>query len=136
MKNRLVLLPKILAVAVIVYLLWLVLKDIDWAEVWQSLARLTLAQILIILALVLVRQLLNAVPMAMFVAGLDLKRSTVNDLSANLIATTTPPPGDVIIRFSMFRTWKIDAEDGMAGRCPSRLETKQRCHGIHPRTRT
>lgn len=115
MKPRLILLLKIVAVLVVLWLLWQVVKDIDWAEVWQSLAKLTMAQVLLMLALVLIRQILNAVPLAMFVPDMTVKQSTVSDLSAGLIATTAPPPGDAVLRLAMFRSWKIPIGSGMAG---------------------
>jgi uncharacterized membrane protein YbhN (UPF0104 family) len=115
MKSRLILVLKIAAVLVIAWLLWQVIKDIDWAEVWESLAKLTLAQVLLMLALVLIRQILNAIPLAMFVPDMTVKQSTVSDLSAGLIATTAPPPGDAVLRLAMFRSWNIPLESGMAG---------------------
>jgi hypothetical protein len=50
----------------------------------------------------LLRQVLNAVPLSQFVEGLGPRRSVQNDLAANLLGTVSPPPGDVLIRVAMF----------------------------------
>jgi hypothetical protein len=42
-------------------------------------------------------------------------RSVQNDLSANLLGTVTPPPGDVVMRVAMFKSWGVSTLDGMAG---------------------
>ena len=52
--------------------------------------------------MLLLRQVLNAVPLSQFVEGLGLRRSVQNDLAANLLGTVSPPPGDVVIRVAMF----------------------------------
>jgi putative heme transporter len=88
---------------------------IDWAAVGESLGRLSVAQFAVLGLVLFVRQLLNAVPLARFVPGLSLGRSLQNDLSANLIGTIAPPPGDIVLRVSMFRSWGVDPIVGMAG---------------------
>lgn len=88
---------------------------IDWGGVWQALGLLSPWQFGVLVAALLVRQGLNAVPLSQFVPGLRWSRSLQNDLGANLIGTTAPPPADVVLRVSMFRSWGIDAVIGMAG---------------------
>jgi hypothetical protein len=68
-----------------------------------------------LVALLLVRQTFNAVPLSRFVPELSLARSVQNDLSANVVGTFSPPPSDVVLRISMFKSWRIDPVDGMAG---------------------
>jgi hypothetical protein len=88
---------------------------IDWGAVASAFGRLSWWQIVPLVAVLLVRQLLNGVPLAQFVNGLTLGRSVQNDLAANLLGTVTPPPGDVVIRVAMFKSWGVSALDGMAG---------------------
>jgi hypothetical protein len=76
---------------------------------------LTLPGALLLLLVLLVRQMFNGVPLAKFVAGLSLPRSMQNDMGAILIGTVAPPPSDVVLRVSMFRSWGIDPLEGMAG---------------------
>jgi uncharacterized membrane protein YbhN (UPF0104 family) len=89
--------------------------SVDWAQVATALGQLSWAQAPVLLALLLVRQGFNSVPLAVFVPGLGLRRGFQNDLTANLIGTVAPPPGDVLIRISMFRSWGISPADGMPG---------------------
>lgn len=97
---------------------WIVINlvgSINWAEVGAALSRLAWWQVLPLAGLLLLRQLFNAVPLTRFVPGLSTTHSLQNDLSANLVATVAPPPGDVVLRVSMFSSWGISPVDGMAG---------------------
>jgi hypothetical protein len=88
---------------------------IDWASVWTAVRQLTLPGAILLLLILLARQVFNGVPLAKFVAGLSLPRSMQNDMGAILIGTVAPPPSDVVLRVSMFRSWGIDPLEGMAG---------------------
>ena len=88
---------------------------IDWGAVWAAVRQLTFPGAILMLAVLLLRQLFNAVPLAKFVDGLSIPRSMQNDLGAILIGTVAPPPSDVVLRVSMFRSWGIDPLEGMAG---------------------
>ena len=72
-------------------------------------------EILALLAVIAIRQTLNAGPLAIFVPALPLRRALANDLSANLIATVAPPPADIVLRISMLRSWGIPAAEGVSG---------------------
>ncbi len=89
--------------------------SVDWSQVASALGQLSWVAVPVLLALFLVRQGFNAVPLTRFVAGLGWWRSVQNDVTANLFGTIVPPPGDVVIRVSMFRSWGINPVDGMAG---------------------
>jgi putative heme transporter len=91
------------------------LGAVDWAQVREALRRLTGWELLALAALLLVRQTLNAYPLALFIEGLSAARALLNDLVAALMATVAPPPGDIAMRLAMFRTWGIDASRGLAG---------------------
>jgi putative heme transporter len=88
---------------------------IDWAQVGDALGRLSVPALAVLAVAFLGRQILNAVPLTRFVPGLGLKRSMQNDVTANLMGTVAPPPADVVIRVSMFKSWQINPVDGMAG---------------------
>ena len=88
---------------------------VDWAQVGSALGRLQWWHALPLALGLLVRQSFNAVPLTQFVPGLPFGRSLQNDVTANLIGTIAPPPGDVVLRVAMFKSWGIDPVDGMAG---------------------
>lgn len=88
---------------------------VDWGAVADAFATLPLWVVLPLLVALLVRQVLNAVPLERYVAGLSLFRSLQNDLAAGLVGAFTPPPADVVIRVSMFRAWGVDPAQGLAG---------------------
>ncbi|MER7071775.1 hypothetical protein [Terrabacter sp. NPDC000476] len=92
-----------------------VVRQVDWAAVWAAVSGLTFAQVVALLLVVVVRQCLNAGPLAVFAPGLGLRRAVANDLSANLVATVAPPPSDVVLRLAMLRSWQVDAAAGIAG---------------------
>lgn len=105
-------------VAVSVAVGWIIVQfvgAIDWGAVASALGRINPVQFVVLLALLGVRQTFNAVPLTRFVPGLTLGRSVQNDLSANVVGTFAPPPGDVVIRVAQFRSWGVNPVDGMAG---------------------
>ena len=88
---------------------------IDWAEVASAFARLSWWQFGPLVAVLLVRRVLNAVPLSQYVEGMTLGRSLQNDLAANLLATISPPPGGEVMRVAMFSSWSVSVVDGLAG---------------------
>jgi uncharacterized membrane protein YbhN (UPF0104 family) len=106
----------LLAVGVVVLMLVVrFVGAIDWSAVADSLSQLNAVEVVALVLALLLRQTLNAVPLSQFVPGLRLGRSMQNDLTANLVGTMAPPPADVVLRVSMFRSWGLDPVDGMAG---------------------
>jgi hypothetical protein len=89
--------------------------SVDWQQVAAALGQVGWVEAPALLALLVLRQSLNAVPLAVLVPGLGFWRGLQNDLTANLVGTVAPPPGDVVVRVSMFRSWGIPAVDGMPG---------------------
>ncbi|MGO4598901.1 lysylphosphatidylglycerol synthase domain-containing protein [Terrabacter sp. 2RAF25] len=92
-----------------------IVRSVDWPAVWVAMATLSLAAVGALLLVVALRQCLNAGPLTVFVPSLGLRRAVANDLSANLVATVAPPPGDVVLRVAMLRSWGIDSAAGLAG---------------------
>lgn len=108
----------VLIVAVSLAVGWIVVGlvgRVDWAQVAAALGRLQWWAVVPLALGLLIRQSFNAVPLTQFVPGLPFGRSLQNDVTANLIGTVAPPPGDVVLRVAMFKSWGIDPVDGMAG---------------------
>ena len=106
-------------VAVVVVLAFLVVRrfvgDIDWGQVRDSLAHLDWWQLPVLVAGLLVRQTLNALPLALYIEGCSPAQAFVNDQAAILMTTVAPPPADVVMRLSMFGSWGITTSAGLAG---------------------
>jgi uncharacterized protein (TIRG00374 family) len=64
---------------------------------------------------VVLRQALDATPLALFVPGLGLRRAMANTVAGYLVGTLAPAPSDMVLRMSMFRAWGIDTASGAAG---------------------
>jgi uncharacterized membrane protein YbhN (UPF0104 family) len=89
--------------------------SVDWRQVGTALGQLEWAQVPALVGLLVVRQAFNSVPLSVFVPGLGFRRGFQNDLTANLVGTVAPPPSDIVVRISMFRSWGISPVDGMPG---------------------
>ncbi|HEV7194361.1 MAG TPA: lysylphosphatidylglycerol synthase domain-containing protein [Pedococcus sp.] len=106
---------RVLIVGLTVWIIVGLIRSIDLAQVWDSISLLTWFEILAVLALLAFVRTLNAVPLTRFIPNFPLPRAVLNDLCANLISTIAPPPSDMVLRFSMFKAWGIDATEGFAG---------------------
>ena len=106
-------------VAVVVVVAFLVVRrfvgDIDWGQVRDSLAHLDWWQLPVLVVGLLVRQALNALPLALYIEGCSPAQAFVNDQAAILMTTVAPPPTDVVMRLSMFGSWGITTSAGLAG---------------------
>lgn len=103
-----------LAVAVAVVVIRIVGR-IDWAAVRAALALLQWWQPIVLLGVVVVRQVLNGLPLAFYIRGVSVVQSTLNDLGAILMSAIAPPPSDLALRVAMFRSWGVPAAKGVAG---------------------
>ena len=88
---------------------------IDWPAVGAAFGDMPGWAFAPLLAFLLLRQLLNSVPLTYYVPGLGLRRSFLNDTTANLAATIAPSPSDIALRVAMFRSWGLDPVAGMTG---------------------
>ena len=102
------------AVAVTVVVVNLVGR-VDWAAVRDALAQLTWWQPVVLLVLLTVRQVLNAIPLALYLPGVSLVHATLNDLAAILTSIIAPPPSDVALRLAMFSSWGVPPQHSLAG---------------------
>lgn len=88
---------------------------IAWAEVWDALTHLSWWQPIVLVVVLLVRQVLNALPLALYIPGISIYRATLNDLGSILMSTVAPPPSDLAIRMSMFSSWEVSTPKALAG---------------------
>jgi len=106
----------LLALALLITVLVVrVIGAIDWAAVRDGLARLTWWQVPVLVAVVIVRQVLNALPLAFYIRGVSAYKATLNDLGAILMSVIAPPPSDLALRVTMFTSWGVAAAKGLAG---------------------
>lgn len=105
----------IVLVAVIVIVIRGLLGDVDWEQVRTAIAKLARWELAVLLAGLLVRQFLNALPLALFIPGCPPVRAMQNDQAAILMTTVAPPPSDVVLRLAMFGSWGISSPAGLAG---------------------
>lgn len=89
--------------------------QVDWGEVRDALNHLDWWQVPVLIALLLVRQTLNALPLSLYIEGVSPYRATLNDQVAILMSTIAPPPSDLAIRTAMFSSWGVSVARGMAG---------------------
>ncbi len=88
---------------------------IDWAEVWDALSHLSWWQPIVLLAILVFRQVLNALPLALYIPGVSTYLATINDLGSILMSTIAPPPSDLAIRMTMFSSWAVPTAKALAG---------------------
>ncbi|SKB04008.1 lysylphosphatidylglycerol synthase domain-containing protein [Aeromicrobium choanae] len=105
----------VVLLAVIVVVIRGLLGDIDWEQVRTAIAKLAPWQFAVLVGGLLVRQFLNALPLALFIPGCPPVRAMQNDQAAILMTTVAPPPSDVVLRLAMFGSWGIPASAGLAG---------------------
>lgn len=109
---------RILTVALCVAVIWLAARlvgDIDWGAVRSALGRLSWSELGVLVGLMVVRNTLNALPLALFIPGVGMLRVLVNDLATHLVAVVAPPPGDVVLRLKMFASWGVPHAVALAG---------------------
>lgn len=88
---------------------------IDWDAAWDALTHLSWWHPIVLLAVVLARQILLAMPLKFFIRGVTFYRATINDLGATLMSLIAPPPSDIALRVAMFKSWGVSAGKGLAG---------------------
>ena len=109
---RLALLAVALVVAVVVVRL---VGKVDWAEVRSALAHLDWWQAPVLFVVLVARQVLNALPLSLYIPGVSPLRATQNDQVAILMSTVAPPPSDIALRMAMFSSWGVPVAKSMAG---------------------
>ena len=88
---------------------------VDWGEVRAALAHLAWWHAPVLLAVLVLRQVLNALPLSLYIPGVSAYRATQNDQVAILMSTIAPPPSDIALRMAMFSSWGVPVAKGLAG---------------------
>ena len=101
-------------VALIFVFVWLLPQFIDYADVWQALTELDVAEILVLLALALARVPTEALMYRAFLPGLPMRRGSEAYLSSNFAGQLLPPPGPSLVQYSYFRDGYPDQTAGIA----------------------
>jgi uncharacterized membrane protein YbhN (UPF0104 family) len=101
--------------AVVTVVIVRLVGQIDWAEVGSAMGLLSWWQPLVLLGLLVARQFLNAMPLALYIPGLSTYRATLNDVAASLMALVAPPPSDVALRLAMFASWGVSTAKATGG---------------------
>lgn len=89
-------------------------RRIDLDAVWSAMGHLDWWHGPILVVTLLVRQVLNATPLAVYIPGVGLYRATVNDLAASTMSSFAPPPSDMVLRVTMFRSWGFEVSHALA----------------------
>jgi len=108
----------LLRYAVIIAVVWYVVRlfrSVDWSEVGYAVTHLTWWEVLVLMLAVVVRQSTTAFPLSRLVPGLGFRRAVHNDLAATIVSTVAPNPSDVVLRMTMFRSWRLDTATSSAG---------------------
>ena len=100
--------------AVLVFVFgWLLPQLIDYDQVWDAIKGLSIWQVLVLLALGMIRVPTEALMYRALLPGLGLWRGTEAYLSSNLAAQVIPPPGAEVVKYAYFRG--AGYEPGAAG---------------------
>jgi putative heme transporter len=83
--------------------------------VWDGVRHLEAWQVAVLVAVVVVRQILNASPLTFFIPGLSLFRATGSDQGSALMSMIAPPTSDTLFRIAVMRSWGIGLDEAAAG---------------------
>lgn len=103
------------AAAVVTVVIVRLVGRIDWGAVGAALGHLAWWHPLVLVAVLVVRQVFNALPLALYIPGVSVVRATLNDQGAALTAVVAPPPGDLALRVAMFTSWGVPPAKAIAG---------------------
>jgi putative heme transporter len=88
---------------------------IDWHAVWDGLRHLDWWQVPLLVALLLLRQTVNSLPLSLYIDGVSPYRAVLNDQVAFTIGVVAPTPSDLALRTAMFSSWGVPIPAGLAG---------------------
>ncbi len=77
--------------------------------------KITVWELVALVGLLIVRQVLDSVPLALYTPDVGIRRAVMNDLGAKTMVAVAPPPSDFALRVSMFSSWGIPTPIGLAG---------------------
>jgi uncharacterized membrane protein YbhN (UPF0104 family) len=88
---------------------------IDWDAVWSGIEHLEPWQFVLLIAVLVLRQVLNASPLVYFIDGLSVFRATGCDQGTTLMSMIAPPTSDKVFRIVVLRSWGFDVGRAVAG---------------------
>jgi len=104
----------VITVVVLFVVFVLVLPSIvDYQTIWDSLKSLTLANIVVLLALTALRTVTEALVYRAMLPGLSLRAGSQAYLSSSAV-TMLPPPAPSVVQFAYFRSEGFGSDDALA----------------------
>ncbi|MBV9830113.1 MAG: flippase-like domain-containing protein [Marmoricola sp.] len=116
--HRSFLIRRVLVLVLLVAIAWTLFNlvgQIDWGAVRDALGQLDLWELVVLLVVLVVRQVLDSVPLRLYTPEVTILRAMMNDLGAKLMVAVAPPPSDFALRISMFGSWGVPTPVGLAG---------------------
>lgn len=104
----------LLLAAVVVVAVVRAYRRLDLEAIGAALGQLDWWHVPVLVAMLLGRQVLNAAPLAVYVPGAGFYRATINDLAAATASSFGPPPSDMVLRVTTFRSWGFDVSRALA----------------------
>jgi putative heme transporter len=115
-SRRAVISRALLLVGIVVVVFVVILpRVVDFGEVRNALATLSVGQLAALVAVTLVAYVANAAPMRILIPALTWPRAVGSDLAARAVVSTIPGPTDIATRFVLYRQWSIPADTATAG---------------------
>ena len=101
----------LIVIGLLLYAFFVVLpSEVDWSEVWADIQALSAAQIVALVAAGLLSIVALGWTSKASLPGLTLYQGTESSATSQLTAFAFPPPADMAVRFSMYRTYGFDDE--------------------------
>jgi len=91
------------------------MHDLNLGAIGEALGRLRWWEIVVLLAVLVLRQLLSALPLTIYIPGVSLWRAVISDLTALTTAALASAPGKIAARVAIFAAWGIPAASALAG---------------------
>lgn len=105
-----------ISLALLVLLFGVILPQvIDYGQVWDAVTGLSFEQVAVLTALGLIRIAINAAQHAALIPSLRFRPAVSAFLASGTLAELAPPPGDLAIRYGMYRAQGVDAESAGVG---------------------
>jgi len=88
---------------------------IDYGQVWDAVTGLSVDEVVVLLVLGLIRIAIAAAQHTALIPSLHFRAALSAYLASGTLAELAPPPGDLAIRYGMYRAQGVDAEAAGVG---------------------
>lgn len=102
-------------IALVVVAVIRTLYDLNLGAIAVALGRLRWWQIVVLVAALVLRQVLSAVPLTIYIPGVSLSRALVTDLTALTTAAFASAPGKIAARVAIFSSAGVRTSSALAG---------------------